>query len=59
MVINMGAGLNLLKENMLEPSTLVKKFKTVRLTGINKNPVHTLGQIEIEILGFSTIFNTI
>ena len=56
-MIDTGAGLNLLKENMLEPSTPVNKFKTVRLTGINEHPVHTPGRIEI--LGFFTIFNII
>ena len=58
-MIDTGAGLNLLKENMLEPSTPVNKFKMVRLCGINEDPVHTLGQIEIELLGISTILNII
>ena len=58
-MIDTDAGLNLLKESMFEPSTPVNKFKTVRLTIINEHPVHTLGQIEVEILGFPTIFNII
>ena len=58
-MIDTGAGLNLLKEDMIESCTPVNTLKTLRLTGINEHPVHTLGQVKIEILGYPTIFNII
>ena len=59
MMIDIGAGRNLIKLNMIENDIEINQNGNLRFTGINNVPVYTLGQITLNIFGYPTIFNLI
>ena len=59
MMIDTGAGRNLIKLNIIENDIEINQNEILRLTGINNVPFYTLGQITLNIFGYPTIFNLI
>ena len=59
MMIDTGAETNLIKLNIIEHDVGMNQNEISRLTGINNVPVYTLGQITLDIFGYTTIFNLI
>ena len=59
MMIDTGAGSNLIKQQAVKTNVKINKFECLKLTGINEHPVFTLGQITINIFGYSTTLNII
>ena len=57
-MIDTGAGSNLNKQQAVKTNLKINKFECLKLTGINEHPVFTLGQITINIFGYSTIKRT-
>ena len=50
MMIDTGAGSNLIKKQAVKTNVKIKEFECLKLTGMNEHPVFTLGQITINIL---------
>ena len=59
MMIDTGAGPNLLKIGSITLNLTINEDERLRLTGINEHPLFTLGQVSVNIFGISTIFNLI
>ena len=59
MMIDTGAGRNLIKQNFVNPNLPIDEKIVLKLTGINNSPLFTMGQIQINILGYPTILNII
>ena len=59
MMIDTGAGPNLLKIGSITSNLTINEDERLRLTGINEHPLFTLGQVSINIFGIPTIFNLI
>ena len=59
MMIDTGAGSNLIKQQAVKTNVKINKFECLKLTGINEHPAFTLGQITINIFGYSTTLNII
>ena len=59
MMIDTGAGRNLIKLNIIDHDVGINQNEVSRYTGINNVPVYTLGQITFDIFGYPTIFNLI
>ena len=59
MMTDTGARSNLIKRKAVKTSVKINKFECLKLRGINKHPVFTLGQITINILGYLTTINII
>ena len=59
MMIDTGAGSNLIKKQAVKANIKVNKSECLKLTGINGQPVFTLGQIAIYIFGYLTTLNII
>ena len=59
MMIDTGAGSNLIKQQAVKTTIKVNKSKCLKLTGINEHLVFTLGQITINIFGYPTFLNII
>ena len=59
MMIDTGAGRNLIKLNIIENDIEINQNEILRLTGINIVPVCTLGEITLNMFGYPTIFNLI
>ena len=58
-MIDTGAGRNLIKRNSVNPNLPIDEKNALKLTGINNLPLFTMGQIQINILGYPTILNII
>ena len=58
-MIDTGAARNLIKQKVLNPEVPINSHKILKLTGISDLPLCTLGQVKINIFGYSTIFNII
>ena len=58
-MIDTGAGSNLIKQKAVKTNVKINEFECLKLTGINKHPVFTLGQIAINIFGYLTTFKII
>ena len=59
MMIDTGAGSNLIKQQAVKANVKINKYECQKLTGINEHPVFTLGQITIDIFGYLTTLNII
>ena len=59
MMIDTGAGRNLIKQNSVNPKLPIDEKIVLKLTGINNLRLFTLEQAEINILGYPTILNII
>ena len=59
MMIDTGAGSNLIKQQAVKTTIKVNKSQCPKLTGINEHPLFTLGQITINIFGYPTTLNII
>ena len=59
MMIDTGAGRNWIKQNSVSPNFPVDGKIVLKLTGINNLPLFTMGQVQINILGYPTILNVI
>ena len=59
MMIDTGAGSNLIKQQGVKANIKVNKSECLKPTGINEHPVFTLGQITINIFGYLTTLNII
>ena len=59
MMIDSGAGSNLIKQQAVKTNVNINKFECLKLTAINEHSVFTLGQITINIFGYSTTLNII
>ena len=59
MMIDTGAGRNLIKPNSVNPNLPIDGERVLKLTGINNLPLFTMGQIQRNILGYPTILNRI
>ena len=59
MMIDTGAGSNLIKQQAVKTNVKINKFECLKLTGINKHSIFTLGQITINIYGYLTTLNII
>ena len=59
MMIDTGAGSNLIKQQAVKKNVKINKFECLKLTGINEHTVLTLGQITINIFGCLTTLNII
>ena len=59
MMIDTGAGPNLIKQKAVKTNLKINEFECLNLTGINEHPVFTLGQITINIFGYLTTLNII
>ena len=59
MMIDTGVGRNLIKLNSVNPSLPIDEKIVLKLTGINNLPLFTMGQIQMNILGYPTTLNII
>ena len=59
MMIDTGAGSNLIKQQAVKTNVKINKYECLKLTGINEHPVFTLGQITIDIFGYMHTLNII
>ena len=59
MMIDTGAGRNLIKQNAVNPKLPIDEKIALKLTGINNLPLFTMGQVQINILGYPAILNLI
>ena len=59
MMIDTGAGSNLIKQQAVKTIVKINEFECLKLTGINEHPVLTLRQITINIFGYLTTLNMI
>ena len=59
MMIDTGAGSNLIKQKAVKTNAEINKFECLKLTGINQHPAFTLGQITITIFGYLTTLNIV
>ena len=59
MMIDTGAGSNLIKQKAVKTNVKINKFKCLKLAGMNEHPVFTLSQITINIFGYLTTLNII
>ena len=48
-----------MKQKFLNPEIPIHSQNVLKVTGINDSPLYTLGQVKINIFGYSTIFNII
>ena len=58
-MIDTGAGSNLIKQKAVKTNVKINKFECLKLTGINEHPAFKLGQITINIFGYLTTLNII
>jgi len=58
-MLDSGADVNLIKENLVRPSVQINQYNTLRLQGISPNPVSTSGTVNILLLGKQTEFHLI
>ena len=58
MMIDTGAGRNLIKQNAVNLKLLIDEKIVLNRTGINHLPLFTMGQVQMNILGYPTILNT-
>ena len=58
-MIDIGAGRNLIKQNAVNPKLPIDEKIMLKITGINNLPLFTMGQVQINILGYPTILNII
>ena len=58
-MIDAGAGRNLIKQNAVNPKLPIDEKIVLKLTGINNLPLFTIGQAQINILGYPKILNII
>ena len=59
MMIDTGAARNLIKQKVLNLEVPINKQNVLKLTEINDLPLYTLGQVNIKMFGYPTIFNII
>ena len=59
MMIDTGAGRNLIKQNAVNPKLPIDEKIVLKLTGINNLSLFTMGQVQINILEYPTIRNII
>ena len=59
MMIDTGAGSNLIKPKAVKTNVKINKFEYLKITGINEHSVFTLGQIKTNIFGYLTTLNII
>ena len=59
MIIDTGAGSNLIKQKAVKTRVKINKSERLKLTSINEHPVFTFGQITINIFGYLTALNII
>ena len=59
MMIDTGAPRNLIKQKVLNLEVPINKQNVLKLTEINDLPLYTLGQVNIKMFGYPTIFNII
>ena len=59
MMIDTGAGRNLIKQNSVNPKLPIDVKIVLKLTGINNLSLFRMGQIQINMLGYPTILNII
>ena len=57
MMIDTGDGRNLIKQNSVNPNLPIDEKIMLELTGINNLTLFTMGQIQINILGYPTILH--
>ena len=57
MMIDTGAGRNLIKLNITGNDVEINQNEILRLTGRNNVPVYTLVQITLDIFGYPSILN--
>ena len=57
MMINTGAGRNLIKQNVVNPELPINVKKVLKLIDINNLKFYPMGQVQINILGYLTILN--
>ena len=58
-MIDTVAARNLIKQKILNPEVPIYRQNVLKLTGINDLPLYTLGQVKINVFGYSPIFNII
>ena len=59
MMIDTGAGRNLIKQNSVIPNLPIDEKIVLKLTGVNNLPLFTMGQVQINTLGYPTILNIV
>ena len=59
MMIDTGAGRNLVNQNAGNPQFPIDKNIVFKLTGINNLPLFTMGQVQINNIRYPTILNII
>ena len=58
-MIDTGAGRNLIKQISVNPNLPIDEKIVLKLTGINNLPLFTMRQMQLNFLGYPTIFNII
>ena len=59
MIVDTGAGRNLIKQNAVNSELSIDEKIVLKLTAINNSPLFTMRQVQINILGYPTILNII
>ena len=55
--MNTDADRNLIKQNVANLESSMDEKIVLKVTGINDLPLYTIGQVQIDILGYLTILN--
>ena len=56
-MMNTDADRNLIKQNVANLESSMDEKIVLKVTGINDLPLYTIGQVQIDILGYLTILN--